>query len=64
MMVPTDPGGTLGLEHDAGPVALQVQVPPPVVTADADTNVVLAGVGSVSVAVVQLLGPLLVTTCV
>ena len=63
-MVPVDPGGTLGLEHEAGPVGLHVHVPPPVVTADAETNIVLAGVGSVSVAVLQLLGPLFVTICV
>ena len=62
--MPVDPGGTLGLVHETGPVLGHVHVPPPVVTTPTDTNVVLAGVGSVSVAVVQLLGPLLVTICV
>src|SRR5579863_6146817 len=62
--VPVEPGGTLGLVHETGALLGQVQVPPPVVTTPTDTKLVFAGVGSVSVAVVQLLGPLLVTTCV
>lgn len=62
--VPVDPGGTLGFEHETGAAFGQVHVPPPVVTTAADTKLVFAGVGSVSVADEQLLGPLLVTTCV
>lgn len=62
--VPVEPGGTLGLVQETGALFGQVQVPPPVVTTAADTKLVFAGVGSVSVAVEQLLGPLLVTTCV
>ena len=57
VIVPVEPGGTLGFEQLTGPVTRQVQVPPPVVTAATDTNVVFAGVGSVNVAVLQLLGP-------
>jgi hypothetical protein len=53
VMVATDPGGTLGFVHDIGAALGQVHVPPPVVTAATDTKVVLAGVASVKVAVVQ-----------
>ena len=42
----------------------QVQVPPPEVTTATETKIVFAGVGSVKVAVLQLLGPLFVTTWV
>jgi uncharacterized membrane protein len=42
----------------------QVHVPPPVVVTATETKVVLAGVASLKVAVVQLLGPLLVMVCV
>ena len=57
VIVPVEPGGTLGFVQLTGPVGEQVQVPPPVVTATADTNVVCTGVNSVSAAVLQLLGP-------
>src|SRR5580692_4988072 len=63
-IVPTEPGGTLGFVQLTGPVFGQVHVPPPAVTTATDTNVVFAGVASVSVAVLQLLGPELVTVCV
>src|SRR5450631_3175017 len=33
VIVPDEPGGTLGLEKLTGPVTRQVHVPPPVVTA-------------------------------
>jgi hypothetical protein len=59
-----EPGGTLGFVQEIGAALGQVQVPPPVVVTAADTNVVFAGVGSVKVAVAQLLGPLLVIVCV
>jgi hypothetical protein len=55
-----EPGATLGF----------VQLMPPVVhvhpegTELSDTNVVPVGIASVKVAVLQLLGPLLVTTCI
>jgi hypothetical protein len=57
VIVPTEPGVTLALVQETGPVFGQVQVPPPVVTAATETNVVFAGVASVSVAVLQLAGP-------
>jgi hypothetical protein len=63
-MVATDPGGTLGLLQATGAEFGQVQLPPPVVTAATETNVVFKGVGSVKVAVLQLLGPPLVMVCV
>jgi hypothetical protein len=53
VIVPVEPGGTLGLLQLTGAELGQAHVPPP----DTDTNVVLSGVGSVSVAVLQLLGP-------
>jgi hypothetical protein len=52
-----EPGGTLVFVQEIGAVLGQVHVPPPVVVAATDTNVVFAGVGSVKVAVKQLLGP-------
>ena len=64
VIVPVEPGSTLGLVHDTGPAGAQVHVPPPVVTAQTETKVVLAGVASVSVPAEHVLGPLLVTTCV
>jgi hypothetical protein len=64
VIVPVEPGGTLGFEQLTGPMFGQVHVPPPVVTAATDTNVVLAGVDSVRVAALQLPGPLLDTVCV
>jgi len=57
VIVPVEPGGTLGLLQVTGAELGQVHVPPPAVTTDTDTNVVLSGFGSVSVAVLQLLGP-------
>jgi hypothetical protein len=42
------------------PVVVQVH---PAGTGLSELNVVLTGIASVNVAVVQLLGPLLVTTC-
>jgi len=57
VIVPVEPGGTLGLLQLTGAEFGQVHVPPPTVTADTDTKVVLSGVGSVNVAVLQLLGP-------
>ncbi len=62
--MPTEPGGTLGFVQLTGPEFGQVQVPPPVVTAATDTNVVFVGVNSVNLAVLQLLGPRLVTVWV
>jgi hypothetical protein len=59
VIVPVDPGGTLGFVQDTGAEFGHVQVPPPVVTAATDTNVVFAGVASENVPVLQLLGPLL-----
>src|SRR5271169_1499880 len=64
VIVPVEPGGTLGFEQLTGPVARQVQVPPPEVTAPTEKNAVFAGVSSVSVAVLQLLGPWLYTVWV
>src|ERR1700722_1965983 len=57
----TEPGATLGFEQLIDPVVVQVH---PVGTGVKLTKVVLFGNGSVKVAVPQLLGPLLVTTCV
>lgn len=54
-----DPGATLALVHCVGKL---VQVHP--VVAAMDANVVFMGVVSLNVAVLQLLGPALVTTCV
>ena len=64
VIVPTDPGGTLAFVQATGAVLGQVHVPPPVVTTATDVNVVFVGVDSVKVDVLQLLGPLLVITCV
>jgi hypothetical protein len=55
------PGATLGSEQLMEPVVVQVQ---PAGTGVSETNVVLAGKASVKLAVEQLLGPVLVTTCV
>jgi hypothetical protein len=62
--VPVEPGGTLGLVQATGEAFGHVQVPPPAFTTVADTNVVFDGKSSLNVAVLQLLGPLLVMTCV
>ena len=64
MIVPVDPGATVVLVQAMGAALGQVQVPPFAFTTVAETNVVLAGVASLRVAVLQLLGPELVTTCV
>jgi len=56
-----DPGATLGSVQLMDPVVVQVH---PAGTGVSETNVVLAGNASVNVAVEQLLGPALVTTCV
>ena len=56
-----EPGATLGLVQLIDPAVVQVH---PAGTGVSDTNVVFAGNASVKVALVQLLGPLLVTTCV
>jgi hypothetical protein len=62
VIVPVEPGGTLGLVQAMGEAFGQVHVPPPAVTTAADTNVVFAGSASLNVAVLQLLGPELVMT--
>lgn len=64
VIVATDPGATDGLAQAMGAAFGQVQVPPPVVVAETETKVVLAGVVSLRVAVVQSLGPPLDTVCV
>jgi len=56
-----EPGATLGLVQLIDPAVVQVH---PAGTGLSDTNVVFAGNASVKVALVQLLGPPLVTTCV
>jgi hypothetical protein len=56
-----EPGATLGFVQLIDPAVVQVQ---PAGTGLSDTNVVFAGNPSVKVALVQLLGPPLVTTCV
>ena len=57
VIVPIEPGGTLGFVQLIGPTFGQVHVPPPVVTTATETNDVFVGVGSDNVAVLQLLGP-------
>jgi hypothetical protein len=61
VIVAVDPGGTLGLLQATGCEFGHAHVPPPVVTTATDTKAVFAGVASFSVAVLQLLGPELVT---
>ena len=56
-----EPGATLGLVQLMDPVVVQVH---PAGTGVSEPKVVLAGNASVKVAPAQLLGPLLVTTCV
>ena len=56
-----EPGATLGLVQLIDPAVVQVH---PAGTGLSDTNVVFSGNPSVKVALVQLLGPRLVTTCV
>ena len=56
-----EPGATLGLVQLIDPAVVQVH---PAGTGVSDTKVVFAGNASVNVALVQLLGPPLVTTCV
>jgi hypothetical protein len=55
-----EPGATLGFVQLIDPVVVQAH---PGGTGLKETNVVWAGNASVNVAVPQLLGPLLVTTC-
>jgi hypothetical protein len=55
------PGATLGFVQLIDPAVVHVH---PAGTGLSDTNVVLAGNPSVNVALVQLLGPPFVTTCV
>jgi hypothetical protein len=56
-----EPGATLGFVQLIDPAVVQVH---PAGTGVIDTNVVFAGNASMKVALVQLLGPPLVTTCV
>jgi hypothetical protein len=56
-----EPGATVGFEQLMVPVVVQVH---PAGTGVSETKVVLFGIASVKVAPAQLLGPLLVTTCV
>lgn len=63
-MVAVEPGGTVGAVHETGPVFGQVQVTPPALTTATDTKVVLFGLASLKVELLQLLGPLLVMVCV
>jgi hypothetical protein len=56
-----EPGATLGLVQLMVPVVVQVH---PAGTGVSEVKVVLVGNASVKVAVLQLLGPVLVTTCV
>jgi len=56
-----DPGATLGSVQLMLPLVVQVH---PEGTELKDTKVVLAGIASVNVAVLQLLGPAFDTTCV
>lgn len=55
------PGAKVGSLQLMEPVVVQVQ---PAGTGVSETNVVLVGNASVKLAVEQLLGPVLVTTCV
>ena len=56
-----EPGATLGFVQLIDPAVVQLH---PAGTGVNDTNVVFAGNASVKVALMQLLGPPLVTTCV
>jgi hypothetical protein len=62
--VADEPGGTVEALQATGAVFGQLQAAPPEFTTPTDTNVVLAGVASLKVPVEQLLGPVLVITCV
>jgi hypothetical protein len=64
VIVPVEPGGTLGLVQLIGEEFGHVQVTPPAFATATETNAALAGNGSEKVAVLQLLGPVLVITCV
>jgi hypothetical protein len=55
-----DPGAMVGSVQLIDPVVMQVHP----AGVGIETNVVFAGIASVNVALAQLLGPLLVTTCV
>jgi len=56
-----EPGATLGFVQLMEPLVVQVH---PVGTGVSETKVVLAGMASLKLTVLQLLGPVLVTTCV
>jgi hypothetical protein len=64
VIIAVEPGATVGSVQETGPALGQAQVPPPVFTTATETNVVFAGVASVNVPVLQLLGPPLLTVCV
>ena len=57
----TEPAATLGFVQLMDPEVVQVH---PAGTGVRETKAVFVGIASVKVAVLQLLGPLLVTTCV
>ena len=59
MIVAVEPTTTLGFVQETGAEFGQVQVPPPVVTAATETNVVFAGVASVNVPVLPVRGALI-----
>lgn len=60
VIVAVEPGGTLGFVQDTGAKGGHVHVPPPVVTTETETKVVLVGVPSENVDEPQFEGPLLV----
>jgi hypothetical protein len=64
VIVAVESATTLGFVQEIGAELGHVQVPPPVVTAATETKVVLAGVASVNLPVLQLAGPLFVIVCV
>ena len=64
VMVPVEPGGTLAAVQLTGEEFGHVQATPPEFTTATEKKVALAGSGSEKVAVLQLLGPVLVITCV
>jgi hypothetical protein len=62
--VAVEPGGTLALLQATGAVLGHDHVAPPELATATDTKLELFGVASLSVPVLQLLGPELVMTCV
>jgi hypothetical protein len=62
--VALEPGGTLEVVHATGALLGHDHVATPELTTATDTKLELFGVASVNVAVLQLLGPELVMTCV